>query len=176
MSKWKRDSYVNRILAQSYFLNLKWRLHDVNLTARCLGSKSGRCGLMWRSRSLFRTVLELIGRNPGMFLAVRLDVWNRFRRYTSLMWLSCWCDVTCGRPERWQSLVLPDCLKCLNNDCIVLRWTPKCLATMFCANPAWSIPITWRRWFSVKRGITLKSMSFKQKCFFWFVGVNTILL
>jgi hypothetical protein len=45
------------------------------------------------SRSLLRTVLELIGRNPGMLLAVRLDVWNRFRRCTSLMWLSWRRDV-----------------------------------------------------------------------------------
>jgi hypothetical protein len=35
-----------------------------------------------------RTVLELIGRNTKMLLAVRLDVWNQFRRCTSLMWLS----------------------------------------------------------------------------------------
>jgi hypothetical protein len=87
---------------------------------------------MWRSRNILRTVLELIGHNPGMLLAVRFDAWNRYRRCTSLMWLSCWCDVTRGWPERWQYLVLPDCLKRLNNDCIVLRWTPKCLATMFC--------------------------------------------
>jgi hypothetical protein len=45
-------------------------------------------GLMLCSRSLLRTVLELIGRNPGMLFAVRLDVWNQFRRCTSLMWLS----------------------------------------------------------------------------------------
>jgi hypothetical protein len=30
------------------------------------------------SRNLLWTVLELIGRNPGMLLAVTLDVWNRF--------------------------------------------------------------------------------------------------
>ena len=117
---------------------------------------------MWWSRSLLRTVLELISRNLGMLLPGRLDVWNRYRRCTSLMWLSCRCDVTRGRPERWRSLLLPDCLKRLNNDCIVLLWAP----TMCCANPTWSIPIAWRRWFSVKRGITLKSMSFKQRCFF----------
>jgi hypothetical protein len=70
-----------------------------------------------------------------------------------------------GRLESWRSLVLPDCLWRINNDSIVLRCTPKCLATMLCVNPAWSIPISWRRWFSVRRGITLKSMSFKQKCF-----------
>jgi hypothetical protein len=43
---------------------------------------AGRLGLMLCSRSLLRTVLELIGRNPGMLLAVRFDVWNRFRRCT----------------------------------------------------------------------------------------------
>jgi hypothetical protein len=75
LSKWKRDSSLNRILAQSCLLNLKWRLHHVSLAARYLGSKlgqiAGRRGLMWRSRSLLRTVLELIGRNPRMLLAVR---------------------------------------------------------------------------------------------------------
>ena len=139
MSMWKRDSSANRILAQSCFLNLKWRIRDVSLAVRCIGSTIGqivgRRGLMWRSRSLLRTVIELIGRNSGMLLPVRLDVWHRYRRCTSLMWLSCWCDVTRRRPERSRSLLLPDCLKCLNNDCIVLRWTPKCLTTMFCANP-----------------------------------------
>jgi hypothetical protein len=43
------------------------------------------------------TVLELIGLNPGMLLALRFDVWNRFRRCTSLMWLSRRRDVTRGR-------------------------------------------------------------------------------
>ena len=147
---------------QSCLLNIKWCLQYVNLAARCLcsniGRIAGRYGLMWRSRRLLRTVLELIGRNPVMLLAVRLDFWNRSRRCTSLMWLSCLWDVT-----RWRSLVLPYCLRLLNNDYIVLRWTPKCLATMCCANPAWSIPIARRRWFSVKFGITLNSISFKQK-------------
>jgi hypothetical protein len=127
MSKWKQDSSVNRILAQSCFLNLKLCLHHVSLAVRCLGSKSGRiagrCDLMWRSRSLLRTVLELLGRNPGMLLAVRFDIWNRYRRCTSRMWLSCWCDVTRGRPERWRSLVLSDCLRRLNNDCIEIQKT-----------------------------------------------------
>jgi hypothetical protein len=65
------------------------------------------------------------------------------------MWLSWWRDVTHGRPERLRSLVLPDCLNLLHNDSIVLQWQPKCLATTFCASPAWSIPIAglslWRR-------------------------------
>jgi hypothetical protein len=64
---------------------------------RYLGSKigrnAGRLGLMLCSRSLLQTVLELIGRNPGMLLAVRLDVCNRFRRCTSLVWL-CLCHST----------------------------------------------------------------------------------
>jgi hypothetical protein len=111
---------------------------------------------------LFMVYISFALNNPWMLLAVRLDVWNRSRRCTSLMWLCCWPDGTHGRPERWRSLVLPDCLQRLNNDCIELRWTPKCLATMCCANPAWSIPIAWRRWFSVKRGITLKSMLFNK--------------
>jgi hypothetical protein len=55
--------------------------------------------VMLCSRSLLRTVLELIGRNPGMLLAVRRDVWNRFIRCTSLMWLSWRRDVPHGRPE-----------------------------------------------------------------------------
>jgi hypothetical protein len=50
----------------------------VSLAARCLGSNigriAGRLGLMLCSRSLLWTVLELIGRNPGMLLAVRLHV------------------------------------------------------------------------------------------------------
>jgi hypothetical protein len=112
-----------------------------------MGSTIGRIavrrGLAWRSRSLLRTVLELIGRNPEMLLAVRLDVWNLSSRCTRVMWLSCWRDVT----------VLPDCLRRLNNYSIVLRWISKCLVTMCCANPAWSIPIARRRWFSVRRGI-----------------------
>ena len=161
---------MNGILAQSSLLNLKWRLQHVSLTARCLSSKIGRItgcrGLMWRSRSLLRTVLELIGRNPVMPFAVlvRLDVWNRSRRCTGFMWLSCWRDII--------TLVLLDCLKRLNNDCIVFRWTTKCLATMFCDNPAWSIPITWRRWFSMRRDKTLKSMSFKQVFFLICRGQN----
>jgi hypothetical protein len=57
----------------------------LNDIARCLGSNigriAGRLGLMLCSRSLLRTVLELVGRNPGMLLAVRFDVWNRFRVY-----------------------------------------------------------------------------------------------
>jgi hypothetical protein len=36
----------------------------------------GRLGPMLCSRILLRTVLELIGRNPGMLFAVRLDVWT----------------------------------------------------------------------------------------------------
>jgi hypothetical protein len=88
----------------------------------------GRLGQMLCSRSLLRTVLELIGRNPGMLFAVRLDVWNRFRRCTSLMWLSRRRDVTRGRPERLRPLVLPDCLNRLHNDSIVLRWQPQCIA------------------------------------------------
>ena len=89
----------------------------------------GRLGLMLCSRSLLRTVLELIGRNPWMLFAVRLDVWNRFRRCTSLMCYHIWRrDVTRGRPERLQSLVLPDCLNRLHNDSIVLRWQPQCIA------------------------------------------------
>ena len=91
-------------MAQSCLLNLKWRLHHVSLAARFLGSNigriAGRRGLMWRPRSLLWTVLGLIGYNPGILLAVRFDVWNRSRRCTSLMWLSCWRDVTRGRPER----------------------------------------------------------------------------
>jgi hypothetical protein len=46
-----------------------------------------QAGLAQNVRCLLRTVLELISRNPGMLLTVRLDVWNRFRRCTSLMWL-----------------------------------------------------------------------------------------
>ena len=88
----------------------------------------GHLGLMLCSQSLLRTVLELIGRNPGMLFAVRLDVWNRFRRCTSLMWLSRRRDVTRGRPERLRSLVLPDCLNRLHNDSIMLRWQPQCIA------------------------------------------------
>ena len=130
-----------------------------------IGRIAGRSGLMWRSQILLRTVLDLVGLNPGMLLAVRLDFWNRSRRGTSLMWLSCWHDVPRGRPERWLSLVLPDCPTRLNNDCIVLLWTPACPATMLCTNPASSIPIARRRWFSVRFGIILKSMSLKQKCF-----------
>jgi hypothetical protein len=38
--------------------------------------KNANTQLIWSS-------VELIGRNPGMLLAVRLDVWNRFRRCTS---------------------------------------------------------------------------------------------
>ena len=91
-------------MAQSCLLNLKWRLHHVSLAARFLGSNigriAGRRGLMWRPRSLLWTVLGLIGYNPGILLAVRFDVWNRSRRCTSLMWLSCWRDVTRGQPER----------------------------------------------------------------------------
>jgi hypothetical protein len=49
------------------------------------------------------------------------------------------------RPERLWFLVLPDCLNRLHNDSIVLRRQPKCLATTFCASPAWSIPIARRR-------------------------------
>jgi hypothetical protein len=49
------------------------------------------------------------------YFAVRLDVWNRFCRCTSLMWLSRRRDVTRGRPERLWSLVLPDCL---NRICV----------------------------------------------------------
>ena len=88
----------------------------------------GRLCLTLCSRSLLRTVLEMIGRNPGMLFAVRLDVWNRFRRCTSLMWLSRRRDVTRGRPERLWSLVLPDCLNRLHNDSIMLRWQPQCIA------------------------------------------------
>jgi hypothetical protein len=88
----------------------------------------GRLGLMLCSQSLLRTVLELIGRNLGMLFAVRLDVWNRFRRCTSLMWLSRQCDVTRGRPECLQSQELPDCLNRLQNDSIMLRWQPQCIA------------------------------------------------
>ena len=117
---------------------------------------AGRLCLMICSRNLLRTVLELIGRNPGMLLAVRLDVWNRFGRCTSLMWKSWRRDVTRGRPERMRSLVLPDCLFRLHNDSIVLRWQPKCIASTFCPSPAWSIPIARRRWFSSRRGITLQ--------------------
>jgi hypothetical protein len=58
------------------------------LVAIAIGRIAERLGLMLCSRSLLRTVLELIGRNPGMLLAVRRDVWHRFRRCTSLMWLS----------------------------------------------------------------------------------------
>ena len=54
--KWKWNSCVNRILAQSCLLNLKWRLHHVSLVARYRGSKigwiAGHRGLMWRSQSL----------------------------------------------------------------------------------------------------------------------------
>ena len=124
-----------------------------------------RLGLMLCSWSLLRTVRELIGRIPGMVLAVRRDVWNRFRRCTSLMWLSWRHDVPRGRPERLRSLVLPDCLNPFHNDSIVLRWQPKCLATTFCASPAWSIPIARRRLLSSRRGMTLELMSFKQSCF-----------
>jgi hypothetical protein len=50
--------------------NLTGMRYHVSLAARCLGSKigwiAGRLGLMLCSRSLLRTVLELIGRNPGM--------------------------------------------------------------------------------------------------------------
>jgi hypothetical protein len=88
----------------------------------------GRFGLMLCSRSLLRTVLELIGRNLGMLFAVRLDIWNRFCRCTSLMWLPRRRDVTRGRPERLWSLVLPDCLNRLHNDSIVLRWQPQYIA------------------------------------------------
>jgi hypothetical protein len=105
---------------------------DVSLAARCLGSKigrtAGRLALMLCSRSLLRTVLELIGLNPGMLLAVRFDIWNHFRRCTSLMGLSWRRDVTRGRPERLWFLVLPDCLNRLHNDSIVLRWQPQCIA------------------------------------------------
>jgi hypothetical protein len=111
------------------------------------------------------TVLELIGRNPGILLAVRLDVWNRYGRCTSLMWKFWRRDVTRGRPERMRSLVLPDCLFRLHNNSIVLRWQPKCIASTFCPSPAWSIPIARRRWFSSRRGITLALMSCKQNCF-----------
>jgi hypothetical protein len=43
--------------------------------------------LIWSS-------VELIGRIPGMLLAVRLDVWNRFRRCTSLMCIRSECTFT----------------------------------------------------------------------------------
>jgi hypothetical protein len=163
LSRWNRDSSVNRMLAHSCILNLRSRLYHVRRIA-------GHLGLMLCSRSLLRTVLELIGRNSGMLLAVRLDVWNRFRRCTSLMWLSWRRDVTRGWPERLQSLVVPDCLIRLHNDSIVLRWQPQCLATTFCASPAWGIPIARRRWFSLRRGITLE---LSNTTVFWCVRAKT---
>jgi hypothetical protein len=106
-------------------------LHHVSLAAVSRKHNWMDCGrlcLTLCSRSLLQTVLEMIGRNPGMLFAVRLDVWNRFRRCTSLMWLSRRRDVTRGRSERLRSLVLPDCLNRLHNDSIMLRWQPQCIA------------------------------------------------
>ena len=89
----------------------------------------GRLGLTLCSRSLLQTVLEMIGRNPGMLFCS--ETWcleSIFRRCTSLMWLSRRRDATRGRPERLRSLGLPDCLNRLHNDSIVLRWQPQCIA------------------------------------------------
>jgi hypothetical protein len=91
LSRWY--SSVNRILAQFCLLNLKWHFNLVSLAARCLGSTlDGFQDVVARCddhETYMRTILELIDRNPEMILALRLNVWNRSRRFTSLMWLFC---------------------------------------------------------------------------------------
>jgi hypothetical protein len=167
----KLGSLVNRILVQSCILTRRCRLHHARLAVRwrwtSIGRTAGRLGQMLYSRRRLRAVHGLIGRSPGMQRAVKRADWKRFLRCTSLQWLSCRSDVTWWRIERGQSLVFPDCWNRLHNDCVVFRWTPKCLATVFCAIPAWTILKARLRWFSLSHGMEEGWFLSKLKCFSW---------
>lgn len=109
------------------------------LLTRCFwrrtGRIAGRLGRMLCIQCLFLIVLEVIRLRPWIVRAVKLDVWNLFRRWTSRIWLSCLCDVTRGCPVLGWSRTFPDCWYHLHNDPMVLRWQPKCLATF-----VWTVP------------------------------------
>jgi hypothetical protein len=87
------------------------------------------------------------------------------RLEASLQWLSCRSDVTLWCIERGKSLVFLDCWNRLHNDCVLFQWTPKCLATIVCAIPAWTIPKTWLRWFSLSHDMEKGQFLSKLKCF-----------
>ena len=177
MSKWKRDSSVNRILAQSCFRNLKWRLNHVSLATRCLGRKrgriAGRCGLMWRSPSLLRTVLELIGRNPGMFLAVRLDSIPQMHKpyvVILLMWRHTWTTWTLTvpsvvrlskTPQQWLYRVGKNTKMSRDNVLCQSRWDHTNSMTTL---------IFGETWHNTEINVI------QTKVFFWFVGVKANLL
>ena len=127
----------------------------------------GHLGLILYSRRQLRTVHELIVRSSGMQRAVKHADWKRFFTCTSLQWLSCRSDVTIWRIECDQSWVSLDCWNRLHNDCMVFRWTPKCLATVFCAIPVWTILKARLRWFLLSHGMEKEWLLSKLKCFSW---------
>ena len=67
----------------------------------------------------------------------------------------------------WSIQVCLDCWNRLHNDCMVFQWTPKCLATVFCAIPVWTILKTRLRWFSLSHGMKEEWILSKLKCFSW---------
>ena len=52
-------------------------------------------------------------------------------------------------------------------DCMVLQWTPKCLAMVFCARPLLTIAKARLLWFSLSHGMEEGQFSSKLKCFSW---------
>ena len=112
-SEWSRlirDSSENSTASHTLRRHLRWARDHRRRSAWWRGSRSvrthGRWGRIWCSRKRLHTVLECIRRNPGMVRAVTLAAWKRLRKCGTLMYWSCPCDVTCGRPDSGLSLSL----------------------------------------------------------------------
>ena len=101
---------------------------------------AGRRGCMPRSCNRLRSYRGLILLRPGILLAVKVAVLSRSWSWTTRMYVSWWLEVTRGRPDRGQSLVVPNCWYWLHKASTVFRCTPNCLATSVWRTPASVMP------------------------------------
>ena len=123
-------------------------MHNNQPVAEILCWRLGRRWQMWCSCKRLCTGLGCIRRNPGMVRAVTLAVWKQLRKCVTLMYWSCLCDVTRGRPDHGLSLPLPVVWKRLQRELMVFRCTP----TSHWGVPAWIISMAGWRASVPKRG------------------------
>ena len=153
-SRINRDSSENCTASHSLRRHLRWvRRRSARLCGSRIVRTQGGRGRMWCSRKMLRTVLGCIRHNYGMVRVVTLAVSKRLRKCVTMMYWSCLCDVTHGRPDRGLSLSLPVVWKRPQRELIVFRCTTNRRATSRWGVPAWIIPMARWRVSVPKRGM-----------------------
>ena len=129
-------SSINKTLAQSARVNLKWRIAQAKRAARCRGRRTGtligRRARIPASRRRLMIVSSLTGRlwMPIVRLAVDAAVIRLSRKWDNTIYLSCRLVVTLRRGRRRRFATVPVWLNFAHNFSMALLLLFKVLATL----------------------------------------------